>query len=87
MAEVAHLARVRAASGDPARALALAEEGHRLFPTGIFSQEREAIAIGAVAALGRRAEARARGEAFLARHPNSVFAERVRRDAGLRAPE
>ena len=82
--EVLHLAALRAqAASNPARALAMAEEGQRAFRGGVFSQEREAIAIGALAKLGRSAEARARAESFLARHPRSVLADGVRRSAGL----
>jgi hypothetical protein len=77
-AEVAHLARLRAVQDrDPAAALALAEEGSRRFPRGLFAQEREAIAIGALFRVGRAAEASARARAFLAAYPRSSFAERI----------
>ena len=82
--ETARLAELRAAAAsDPARALALAVETDRAFPRGVFSEEREAIAVGALARLGRTSEARARAEAFLATHPKSPFAEGVRRAGGL----
>jgi hypothetical protein len=79
-AEMEHLARLRALqSGDPAEVLALAAEGNQRFPTGLFAQEREAIAIGALVRLGRRKEARARARAFLASYPRSTFAERIQK--------
>jgi len=72
--------RARAAlAGRPAEALRLAREGQRRFGDGLFSEEREAIEVLALAALDRADEARPRGERFLRRHPRSTFAERVRR--------
>jgi hypothetical protein len=78
--ETEHMARMRAiGDSDPAQAFALAEEGQRRFPSGLFAQEREAVAIGALAHLGRAAEARARAKVFLASYPRSSFAERIRK--------
>lgn len=72
--------RARAALGaDPARALSLAREGQRRFPSGLFAEEREAIEVLALAGLGRADEARGAGQRFLRAHPASPFAERVRR--------
>lgn len=83
-AEMAHLAELRALAGsDPARALALADEGHARFPKGTFGQEREAIAISALARLGRTEQAQQRARAFLARHPESPFSESIQNAAGL----
>jgi hypothetical protein len=80
---VEHLARLRALeASDPAQALAVAAEGDRRFASGLFVQERQAIAITALVRLGRGAEARARAEAFLAAHPRSSFAERIQRLTG-----
>jgi hypothetical protein len=77
--EVALLGRARAAlTSDPAQALALTREGQRDFPRGVLGEEREAIAVLALARLGRRAEGAARGQAFLTRYPNGPFTERVR---------
>ncbi|APR77083.1 Hypothetical protein A7982_02430 [Minicystis rosea] len=79
-AELEHLGRLRAReAGDPATVLALAVEGNQRFPSGLFVQEREAIAIGALVRLGRRAEARTRAHAFLASYPRSAFAERIKK--------
>jgi hypothetical protein len=77
-AEVEHLGRLRAVAGrDPAQALALATEGDQRFGSGLFAQEREAIAIAALVRLGRTTEARSRAHVFLARYPRSSFAERI----------
>ncbi|HVY47311.1 MAG TPA: hypothetical protein VHB21_15590, partial [Minicystis sp.] len=82
--ETDDLAALRAeAKADPARAAAHADASARRFPHGTFGIEREAIAIDALARSGRRADARARAEAFLAAHPKSTFAEEVRRAGGL----
>jgi hypothetical protein len=80
--EMDRLARVREAMGaDPARALALAEQGHAQFPRGVFRQERDALAIGALVELGRAGEAKARARAFVEKHPESPFAEGMRKVA------
>jgi hypothetical protein len=65
--------------------LALAAEGDRRFAGGLFAQEREAIAIGALVRLGRHAEARTRAGAFLASYPRSAFAERIEKLTGIGA--
>jgi hypothetical protein len=83
-AEMDLLARLRAVGdGDPARALAIAAEGDQRFPGGVFTQEREAISIGALVRLGRTGEARARASSFLAAYPRSSFAERIKRTIGV----
>ncbi|EYF04892.1 hypothetical protein [Chondromyces apiculatus] len=82
--EMEHLATLRQLSRtDPARAAAMAQEGHSRFPKGVFWQEREVLMITALMSSGRGAEARSRGEAFLERHPESPFAETLRRTLGL----
>ncbi|AKT37911.1 hypothetical protein [Chondromyces crocatus] len=82
--EMEHLASTRKLSGsDPARAAAMALEGHGRFRKGVFWQEREVVLIQALAASGQRAEAKTRGDAFLARHPESPFTETLRRTLGL----
>ncbi len=83
-AEMEHLARLRALQdSDPVQALALVAEGHGRFPHGLFTQEREAIAVTALVRLGRTAEARARAAAFLSAYPRSAFAERIKNLTGL----
>lgn len=68
-----HLAR------DPARALALAEEAERDFPRGQLVEERRALAIRALVALGRLDEAQRQAEPFLAEHGRGAHAAAVRR--------
>ncbi len=83
-AEIALLAETRRAlAADPARALALAEQGQRQFPNGLFQEERQAIAIFALVRLNRQDQARTRASRFLARHPTGPFSERVRMQTGL----
>lgn len=85
-AEMEHLVRLRALEErDPAQALALAAEGNQRFPAGLFTQEREAIAIGALVRLGRGAEARARAAVFVAAYPRSAFIERIKKLSGIDA--
>jgi hypothetical protein len=77
--ELALLVQIKqSASSDPARAVALVDEGHRRFPRGSFYQERESIAVLALAQIGRTSEARERAKHFLDAHPQSPYAERLR---------
>jgi hypothetical protein len=61
----------------PRNALDLTEQHKRLFPDGIFSQEREMLAIEALSKLGQKDEARQRGQWFLERYPHSTHARRI----------
>ncbi|MFN9808252.1 MAG: hypothetical protein ACK6CU_01315 [Deltaproteobacteria bacterium] len=70
--EVALLETARAAlARRPAEALRACERHRRLYPDGLFVEEREALAIEALARSGRRAEAARRFEAFRARFAGS----------------
>jgi len=62
---------------NPGEALALADRHLALFPQGNMVQEREIIAVSALVALGRTAEARSRAEAFIAAHPQSAHRRRL----------
>lgn len=64
---------------DPRASLARLETAARQHPDGVLAHEREALAIDALARLGRTDEARQRGAAFLAAHSESTQASRVRR--------
>jgi hypothetical protein len=78
--EVALLDRARAAlGGNPAEALALTEAHAARHPAGKLGMEREMVAIDALRRLGRTGEARARGEAMLARAQGGLYEERVRK--------
>jgi hypothetical protein len=81
--EVAQLSEVKQAlRTDPARALALAETGHKEFADGALRQEREALALSALQKLGQTDALNARGAAFLKRYPQSSFASQVERMLG-----
>lgn len=62
---------------NPGLALALANQHLARHPGGMFAQEREVIAISALRALGRSAEAESRAAAFLSAHPGSAYRPRV----------
>jgi hypothetical protein len=64
-------------SSDPSDALALTQEHARRFPFGTLLQEREVLAIEALARLGRTAEARRRLDAFRSRFPQSPHVARL----------
>jgi len=82
--EADNLARIQAALvTDPRAALSLVDDGNRLFAAGAFLEEREASAIAALVALGRRDEAESRARRFLEDHPKSSLSERVRQSARL----
>ncbi|HEU5075317.1 MAG TPA: hypothetical protein VFU02_14100 [Polyangiaceae bacterium] len=81
--EVQQLRQIRQLVGsNPGQALALANEGHSTFKGGVLYQEREALALQALSALGRRSELQARGERYLRAFPNSSFSTRVRQLLG-----
>ncbi len=67
-----------ALKGDPARALARANEHRRRFPGGVLVQEREVIAIQALRQLGRASEAERRAEAFSKAFPGSAFQRKLK---------
>ncbi len=77
-AEVTLLERAeRALRADPASALAITDEHARQYPAGALTQEREFVAIEALAALGRRGEATTRAATFRARFPDSAHLRRL----------
>ncbi|TAK25089.1 MAG: hypothetical protein EPO40_23175 [Myxococcaceae bacterium] len=67
------------AANDPAAAQAALRGHARAFPRGHLSEEREALAVQVLCASGRADEARRAAAAFIARHPTSPQAARVRR--------
>jgi hypothetical protein len=66
-------ARVALTSGEPARALSLLSDHARRFPRPKLGEEREALAIQALVAVGRYDDARARAASFRAAAPHSLF--------------
>jgi hypothetical protein len=71
-------ARRELSSGNPARAREILERGAPPASSGGLDQERAALQIEALARLGERAEAEQQARTFLARHPESPHAVRVR---------
>lgn len=78
-------ARRQLASDEPARALVFLDQHAQRFARGELSEEREAMRINVLAQLGRKDEAKAGGEAFAARFPNSIMGASVR--AALRSAD
>ncbi len=82
--ETASLAAIRRASAsDPGAALSLVDQANTRFAGGIFREERESVAVAALAKLGRTSEAKARAQAFLSAYPTSAFADRVKKNGAL----
>jgi len=67
------------AAQDGAGALKLLDQYARLYPRGKLGLEAEVLRIEALSRTGRTQEAQRRAATFLAAHPQSVFAERLRR--------
>ena len=78
--EIASFDGARAAleAGEVDRTLSLVDTYERRFPTGTFVQEAEVLRVKALAATGDRAGARRASERFLAAHPTSPHAPRIR---------
>lgn len=70
---VLDVARTALGRGDPAHALASTDEHARRFPRGALAEEREAIAVQALAQSGRAEEARSRALRFKKDHPESIL--------------
>jgi len=79
-AELALLASAQAAiqRGDYATALAKLDEHQRSFPGGVLGEERTAARVVALCGAGKEREAQALATTFLAEHPMSPLAPRVR---------
>jgi TolA-binding protein len=70
---VLDVARTALGRGDAAHALASTEEHAKRFPRGALSEEREAIAVQALAQSGKPSEARARALRFKKDYPESIL--------------
>lgn len=79
-AEIAALDRARRSleSGDPAQALAQVDAYEARYPNGTFSEEAEVLRIEALVKRGDRTRAASVGQRFLAAHPASPHAPRIR---------
>lgn len=67
------------AHSDPARVLELVAEHARLFPHGALVEERDALELEALLALGRRDDAQSAARRFAANYPHSVHEPLVQR--------
>jgi len=67
----------RLLSSDPAASLAITREHRRRFPNGTLAQEREVLAIEALAHMGKKDEASDRADAFRKSHPDSAHGDKV----------
>ena len=72
-------ARVALRSGNSARALELTGQHATSYPDGALAEEREALAIEALAKLGRHADAAARWAKFASSYPHSNYRPRLQR--------
>lgn len=72
----------RALKTNPQEALRLAKQHEKRFPNGQLRQEREVIVIEALRLSGQTDNARARGEQFEKRYPNSAHKNKVKESAG-----
>jgi tetratricopeptide (TPR) repeat protein len=72
-------ARVALRGGNAARALELADQHAAVYPDGALAEEREALAIEALAKLGRHDEAAAKWTKFASSYPHSNYRARLQR--------
>ena len=68
----------RAMKTEPKRALTLLKEAKSEFPRGLLREEREALTILTLDALGRTDQARASAERFLKKHGEGPYGDAVR---------
>jgi hypothetical protein len=78
--------RMAVSTGAGERALELLRQYKDRYPSGSFRPEAAALRVDALARLGRRAEARAEAEHFLAEFGKGPLGDRVARVAGLDRP-
>lgn len=71
-------ARSAAASGQPRTTLAVLDEYQKRYPNGVLLQEATLLRVESLLALGDRSSATRLGKAFLAQHPRSALAPRIR---------
>jgi hypothetical protein len=76
------IAKVALGRGDASSALARIEEHARAFPRGALSEEREALAIQALASSGRVSEAKVRAVRFAKSFPRSVLLPAIQASVG-----
>jgi len=79
-------ARTAFTRGDPEAALRAVEAHERAHPSGQLTEEREALAVRTLVALGRISAARERGARFAARYPGSMMLPAVEAALGATGP-
>ncbi len=71
-----------ALTSDPAQALMLANEHAARYPAGELTQEREVVAVDALAKLGRKDDALARARALVRRFPRTPYVAHLEKAVG-----
>jgi hypothetical protein len=71
-------AKARIAANDPQGALETLDAYAKAYPKGTFGEEAAALRVEAFVATGDRARAQSAADAFLERHPESPYAQRIR---------
>lgn len=67
----------QALAANPAEALRIAETHRKAFPTGVLSQERDALVVEALVKQGRMVEAKRAAAAFARNYPGSSHQRRI----------
>jgi hypothetical protein len=80
--EILDIAKTALGRGDASAALARTEDHARTYPRGALAEEREALAVQALVAAGRAAEAKSRAARFAKVFPKSVLLPAVRASIG-----
>ncbi len=75
-----------ALAATPARALAITNEHARAYPSGELAQERELIAVEALARTGQNDQAYERARALVQRYPRTPYAARIELALGRPLP-
>jgi hypothetical protein len=73
-----------ALQGRPREAFQLTQQHRKLYPSGVFAQERDALAIQALMRSGDTEQARGLAQAFIRSYPSSPHAHRFREAMGIR---
>jgi outer membrane protein assembly factor BamD (BamD/ComL family) len=73
-------------TSDPEEALELLETSAERYPRGYFVEERRALTVFALVALGKRTRAKNLAETFLRDYPKGLFSDDVRRAMAQEKP-
>jgi outer membrane protein assembly factor BamD (BamD/ComL family) len=72
--------------GEPRDALRLLDEARRDYPNGVFAEEREALAIVALAQTGETRSARIAAESFRRSYPQSIHLQTIEEALAVEKP-